>query len=69
MTDTADAIRVPTVEDQARFWALVEAAWERLGPEPAALRQALATRTRSRTGSTRSSPISGRPAPSCPAGS
>ncbi|MBQ0893462.1 DUF4240 domain-containing protein [Micromonospora sp. U56] len=44
MTDTADAIRVPTVEDEARFWALVEAAWERLGPEPAALRRALATR-------------------------
>ncbi|TDC79512.1 DUF4240 domain-containing protein [Micromonospora sp. KC606] len=35
---------MPTVEHEARFWALVEAAWAPLGPEPATLRQALATR-------------------------
>ncbi|WP_243707775.1 DUF4240 domain-containing protein [Micromonospora sp. KC606] len=44
MTDTADTARMPTVEHEARFWALVEAAWAPLGPEPATLRQALATR-------------------------
>ncbi|MGB2570238.1 DUF4240 domain-containing protein [Micromonospora citrea] len=44
MTETADLTRVPTVEDEARFWALVEAAWASLGPEPVALRRAVATR-------------------------
>ncbi|MEU4778704.1 DUF4240 domain-containing protein [Micromonospora sp. NPDC023633] len=44
MTDLVDGLRVPSVEDEARFWALVEAAWERLGDEPAALRRALLTR-------------------------
>ncbi|TDC37986.1 DUF4240 domain-containing protein [Micromonospora sp. KC213] len=44
MTDTAGTARVPTVDDEARFWALVETAWAPLGPEPAALRRALATR-------------------------
>jgi hypothetical protein len=36
--------RLPSVEEEARFWALVEAAWERLGPEPAVLRRALRER-------------------------
>ncbi|MEH0970443.1 DUF4240 domain-containing protein [Micromonospora sp. CPCC 205546] len=44
MTDPVNGTRVPSVEDEARFWALVEAAWERLGDEPAALRRALLTR-------------------------
>ncbi|MEH0822245.1 MULTISPECIES: DUF4240 domain-containing protein [unclassified Micromonospora] len=44
MTETTEETRLPTVDDEARFWALVEAAWDRLGPEPAALRRALATR-------------------------
>ncbi|GHJ06113.1 hypothetical protein TPA0907_04800 [Micromonospora humidisoli] len=46
MSDTETANRLPTAEEEARFWALVEAAWERLGPEPAALRRALLTRDR-----------------------
>ncbi|TDC64228.1 DUF4240 domain-containing protein [Micromonospora sp. KC207] len=36
--------KLPSVEDEARFWSMVEAAWERLGPEPAALRRALRER-------------------------
>ncbi|MDT0528133.1 DUF4240 domain-containing protein [Micromonospora sp. DSM 115977] len=44
MTDLVDGVRVPSVEEEARFWALVEEAWERLGDEPAALRRALPTR-------------------------
>ncbi|MEU0765353.1 hypothetical protein ABZ351_37575, partial [Streptomyces microflavus] len=46
MSDTETANRLPTAEEEARFWGLVEAAWERLGPEPAALRRALLTRDR-----------------------
>ncbi|MCX4387126.1 DUF4240 domain-containing protein [Micromonospora peucetia] len=44
MTDLVDGVRVPSAEDEARFWALVESAWERLGDEPAAVRRALLTR-------------------------
>ncbi|MGK5671463.1 DUF4240 domain-containing protein [Micromonospora sp. URMC 106] len=45
MTDLASGVaKLPSAEDEARFWALVESAWERLGPEPAALRRALLTR-------------------------
>ncbi|MFJ6198659.1 DUF4240 domain-containing protein [Micromonospora sp. NPDC092111] len=44
MSDVNTSTRLPTVEEEARFWGLVEAAWERLGPEPAALRRALLTR-------------------------
>ncbi|WFE61964.1 DUF4240 domain-containing protein [Micromonospora sp. WMMD714] len=44
MSDTDTANRLPTAEEEARFWDLVEAAWERLGPEAAALRRALLTR-------------------------
>ncbi|WP_433360984.1 DUF4240 domain-containing protein [Actinoplanes sp. CA-142083] len=32
--------KLPTAADEARFWALVESAWEALGPEAAALRRA-----------------------------
>ena len=35
---------MPTPADEARFWSLTEAAWARLGPEPAALRRALVQR-------------------------
>ncbi|MER7330604.1 MULTISPECIES: DUF4240 domain-containing protein [unclassified Micromonospora] len=45
MTDLANGVaKLPSAEDEARFWALVESAWERLGAEPAALRRALLTR-------------------------
>jgi hypothetical protein len=45
VTDLANAVgKLPSAEDEARFWALVESAWERLGAEPAALRRALLTR-------------------------
>ncbi|MFG1776580.1 DUF4240 domain-containing protein [Micromonospora sp. NPDC049048] len=45
MTDLTSGVgKLPSAEDEARFWALVESAWERLGPEPAALRRALLTR-------------------------
>ncbi|MGR6319405.1 DUF4240 domain-containing protein [Micromonospora soli] len=43
-TDLAASSRLPTVEEEARFWALLEQAWARLGPEPAALRRALLER-------------------------
>ncbi|MEU8821754.1 DUF4240 domain-containing protein [Actinoplanes sp. NPDC048796] len=36
--------RVPTAAEEDRFWALIESAWQRLGPEPAALRRALIAR-------------------------
>ncbi|EIV95651.1 DUF4240 domain-containing protein [Frankia sp. QA3] len=46
MTDTTGNVgRRPTRADEARFWALVESAWESLGAEPAALRRALVERT------------------------
>ncbi|MFI0794332.1 DUF4240 domain-containing protein [Micromonospora rubida] len=35
---------LPSADDEARFWALVESAWEPLGPEARALRRALAER-------------------------
>ena len=35
---------VPSEQDEARFWALIESAWARLGPEPAGLRRALTQR-------------------------
>ncbi|MEH0936063.1 DUF4240 domain-containing protein [Micromonospora psammae] len=45
MTETVEQTpKWPTAADEARFWALIETAWERLGPEPAALRRALLTR-------------------------
>ncbi|MDI5942647.1 DUF4240 domain-containing protein [Micromonospora sp. DH15] len=45
MSVSVDGVaKLPGVEDEARFWAMVEAAWERLGPEPAALRRALRER-------------------------
>ncbi|GIG88112.1 DUF4240 domain-containing protein [Plantactinospora endophytica] len=45
-TDTAPAASptLPTAEEEARFWALLEQAWAGLGPEPAALRRALLDR-------------------------
>ncbi|MFI5843291.1 DUF4240 domain-containing protein [Catenuloplanes sp. NPDC051500] len=43
MTETS-AGRLPTAEEEDRFWALVEGAWAELGDEPAALRRALLTR-------------------------
>lgn len=36
--------RLPTAEDEARFWALIEAAWQRLGRKVNKARAALATR-------------------------
>lgn len=36
--------RVPTAAEEDRFWQLIDAAWERLGEEPAALRRELLTR-------------------------
>ncbi|WP_229398686.1 DUF4240 domain-containing protein [Micromonospora okii] len=45
MSITVDgAPKLPSAQDEARFWALLEAAWERLGPEPVALRRALRER-------------------------
>ncbi|MDR7275335.1 DUF4240 domain-containing protein [Catenuloplanes atrovinosus] len=40
MTDTVQG-RLPTAEEEARFWALIESVWASLGDEPAALRRAL----------------------------
>ncbi len=37
-------MQLPNADDEARFWALVESAWEPLGPEPRAIRRALAER-------------------------
>ena len=39
-----DEFRVPTPADEARLWALVEAAWAPLGPEVRQARQELVTR-------------------------
>src|SRR5687768_3155768 len=36
--------KLPSADDETRFWTLVEAAWQRLGPEPLALRRALVER-------------------------
>ncbi|MFG1953184.1 DUF4240 domain-containing protein [Micromonospora sp. NPDC048830] len=36
--------RLPSAAEEARLWSLLESAWERLGPEPQALRRALAGR-------------------------
>ncbi|MFF5175083.1 DUF4240 domain-containing protein [Micromonospora sp. NPDC000089] len=44
MSATSGTARVPTVEDEARFWELVEAAWARLPPAATALRRALRSR-------------------------
>ncbi|MEH0842841.1 DUF4240 domain-containing protein [Micromonospora sp. CPCC 205711] len=44
MTGTDEMTRMPTAQDEERFWALVEAAWARLGPEAATQRRALAER-------------------------
>ncbi|MET7948786.1 DUF4240 domain-containing protein [Micromonospora sp. NPDC005324] len=45
MTVTTDAPgTLPTPADEARLWALIEAAWAELGTEPLALRQALVER-------------------------
>ncbi|MEU7972252.1 DUF4240 domain-containing protein [Micromonospora sp. NPDC049089] len=45
MTVTTDAPgTLPTPADEARLWALIEAAWAELGAEPLALRQALVER-------------------------
>ncbi|WP_433389331.1 DUF4240 domain-containing protein [Micromonospora sp. KLBMP9576] len=44
MTGPAGDARMPSGEAEARFWALVESAWQRLGDEPAAHRRALLTR-------------------------
>ncbi|MGC5020570.1 DUF4240 domain-containing protein [Micromonospora sp. DT47] len=44
MSGTGEMTRVPTAQDEARFWALVDSGWERLGAEAAALRRALIAR-------------------------
>ncbi|MGW4466218.1 DUF4240 domain-containing protein [Micromonospora sp. NPDC004704] len=46
MTDAhlAPSCSSPTPKEEARFWEVVEQAWARLGPEPAALRRALLDR-------------------------
>ncbi|WP_194818189.1 DUF4240 domain-containing protein [Nocardia sp. XZ_19_385] len=36
---------IPTAADEARFWNLIESAWERVGPELNLLRQGLIGRT------------------------
>lgn len=36
--------RMPTADEEARFWGLVESAWAMCGPEPAHVRQALVGR-------------------------
>lgn len=36
--------RIPTAAEEARFWSMVESAWERVGDEPSALRKALVGR-------------------------
>lgn len=38
---SGSAGRLPSQEEEARFWTLVESAWEGLGVEPASLRRAL----------------------------
>lgn len=35
---------VPTVAEEARFWKLIESAWDRVGPEPSARRAVLISR-------------------------
>ena len=40
----AGELKVPAPEDEARFWALIEAAWAPLGPEVRQARQALVIR-------------------------
>lgn len=40
----ADGLEVPAPEDEARFWALIEAAWTPLGPEVRQARQVLVIR-------------------------
>lgn len=42
MPASADELRLPSAEDEARFWALLEAAWARCTPEADRARQALA---------------------------
>ncbi|UFS97238.1 DUF4240 domain-containing protein [Nocardia huaxiensis] len=37
--------KIPTPADESQFWSLLEAAWERVGAEPNALRKSLAGRT------------------------
>ncbi|MDX2565407.1 DUF4240 domain-containing protein [Streptomyces sp. TX20-6-3] len=44
MTMNGNEKRLPAAEDEERFWALLEAAWVPLGPEPNKARQALMTR-------------------------
>ncbi|WP_119728978.1 DUF4240 domain-containing protein [Thermomonospora amylolytica] len=44
MTVNDDGARLPTAEDEARFWELLEAAWAPLGDEVNGARRALATR-------------------------
>ncbi|MEU2134586.1 DUF4240 domain-containing protein [Streptomyces sp. NPDC018352] len=44
MTTNENERRLPTAEDEARFWALLEAAWVPLGSEINQARHALATR-------------------------
>lgn len=36
--------RLPTAEEEERFWALIEAAWQRVGRRANEARRALATR-------------------------
>lgn len=42
MPASADELRLPGTEDEARFWALLETAWARCTPEADRARQALA---------------------------
>lgn len=44
MAAEADGLKVPAPEDEARFWALIEAGWTPLGPEVRQARQALVIR-------------------------
>jgi hypothetical protein len=36
--------KIPTAEDESRFWQLIESAWQRVGEEPASRRKALIAR-------------------------
>jgi hypothetical protein len=45
MSGDVDELRLPSAEDEARFWALVEAAWAQCGAEANRVRRALAARS------------------------
>lgn len=40
---------IPTAADEARFWSLIESAWQRVGAAPSALRDAMLTQDNEET--------------------